>query len=196
MKRENLFLSGFPYGLSVLILRSEVRDDMPRADIRAMTALDALARIYLSKVVLHNNGISRALSLALHAADAADLADLHNLSTLIGVRAGWHDLLLLRDELDDVLRTCIHTGATADAVESVNSGNPVNDMHGIKLACFCAVAEADAGEGAQLAAASAEQHGSAAVFRSVVVEAELGSFFGAAAGDEGHHLVGGIVAHV
>ena len=67
-------------------------------------------------------------------------------------------------------------------------------MHRVKLAGLGAVAEADTGEGAHLAASSAEEHGRAAVLRSVVAEAELGRFRGAAAGDEGHHFVRGVIA--
>ena len=67
-------------------------------------------------------------------------------------------------------------------------------MHRVKLAGFGAVSEADAGEGAHLAASSAEEHGGTAVFRSVVVETKFGCLQRAAARDKRDHLVCGVVA--
>ena len=57
--------------LSVLDL-----DDVSRADIGAMSALHALGDIDLSQVVNNDDRICGALTLTLHAADAADVADL------------------------------------------------------------------------------------------------------------------------
>ena len=58
-------------------------DDVARADVGAMSALNALGNIDASQTVLNNDRVGRALALALHAADAALVADLHDGSTLI-----------------------------------------------------------------------------------------------------------------
>ena len=149
---------------------------MPRADVGAVTALDALAHIDLSQVVNNRDGIDRAFTLALHAADAADLAHLHDLRALVVAAAGWHDLLFFGNQLNNALRAGIHAGAAADTVVAVNLGNTIDNMHGIKLAGFGTVSETNAGEGTELAALTAEKHGCTTVFRSVVVETEFRRF--------------------
>ena len=57
--------------------------DVPRADVGAVTALYALGNIYSSQSVLNDYRVSRALALALHAADAALIANLHYGSALV-----------------------------------------------------------------------------------------------------------------
>ena len=64
--------------LTIPVLRSEVFDDVARADVGAVAALDALRHVHLGQVVLHRDCVRRAFPLALHAPDASDLAHLHH----------------------------------------------------------------------------------------------------------------------
>ena len=171
-------------------LLSEPGDDVARADICAVTAADALGGIDSGEVVFDNDRVCGALALALHAADAADGADLHDLSALVHIAADRHDLLAFGDELHDALRAGIDAGAAADTLVAVNLGNAVDDVHCVELAGLDAVAEADAGEGAELIALAAEQHCRLAVLGTVVVEALFRNAFRTGAGNECDHLFG------
>ena len=163
-------------------------DDMARADVGAMSALYALGNIYASQTVLDDYRVSRALALALHAADAAFVTDLHYGSALIAAGACDENVLIVRNELDDLLRAGINTCAAADTLFAVDLCNAVNYAHCAELAGICTVAEADAGETAVHVALAAKQHCSLAVLGSLVVET-LGSMaFGARAGNECDHL--------
>ena len=95
---------------------------MARADVDAVTAADALGDVHSGEVVLDDDSVGRALSLALHTADAAEVAHLHDLCALVHIAAGGHDLLAFGDQLYDALGAGIGTGAAGDAVVSVDNG--------------------------------------------------------------------------
>lgn len=158
---------------------TEILDNVSRANISAVTALNALCNIDLSQCILDNDRICRAFTLALHAANASYIAHLHNCSTLIVVRACRHDLLSFGDELNDALGAGISTGTAANAAVSVDLCNTILDVNCIKLAGSCAVAKTNASEGAGLVALAAKQHCCLAVLRTAVVEALLGIAAGA-----------------
>ena len=124
-EREKIKRPGFPdrfiFRLCSNLFPVEIADDMARADLGAVTALRALVVIHDSEEVDDFDGLGGAFALALHAADAADLADLQDRGALVPAAAGGHDLLLLRDELDDVLRAGFHAGTAADAAFFQNS---------------------------------------------------------------------------
>ena len=168
-------------------LLAEVGDDVTGADICAVTALYTLGDIDDSEVVLDDDSVCGALSLALHAADAADLTHLHNLSALVLIAANGHDLLALGDELDDVLGADVNTCAAANTLVAVDLCNAVNDLHCAELAGIDTVAKTYAGEGAHLVALTAKQHCSLAVLGTVVVEAGLCNTDSAGAGNECNH---------
>ena len=161
---------------------------MARADIDAVAAADALGDVHSGEVVLDDDSVGRALSLALHTADAAEVAHLHDLCALVHIAAGGHDLLAFGDQLYDALGAGIGTGAAAHAAHTIDLGNAVNDMYRVELAGSGAVAETDAGEGAGLVALAAEEHGGLAVDGAGVVEALLRVTLGAGAGYESDHL--------
>ena len=165
--------------LSVLNL-----DDVSGADIRAVTALNALGDINSCKIVLDNDCVGRALALALHAADAACFADLVDSSTLVLAGAGNFNVLVIGNELDYLLRAGIDTRTAADALFAIDLCYAVNNIHCAELASVNAVAEADAGEAAIHVALTAEQHCCLAVFRSLVVKALYSVAFGAGAGNK------------
>ena len=135
---------------------------MSRADLGAYAAADAFLGIDHRQCVLDDDGNRRALALTLHAADAAGRADLHHDAALVVAGAGGVDAQTLGDELNDVLGTDVHARTAADALGAVHVRNAVDYMHGVKLAGTFAVAETDAGEGAELVALAAEEHGGAA----------------------------------
>ena len=169
-------------------LFAEPVDDMSRANIRAVAALDALCRIDLSKIVNNGDSVRRAFTLALHAADAAVVAHLCDLRALVMVAACGHDLLALGDELDDALRAGVGTCTAANAAHAVDLCNAVNNMDSVELADLCAVAKTNAGKGAGLVALAAEQHCGAAIDRAGVVEAELCVTQSTGAGHKRDHL--------
>ena len=154
-------------------LLTEVGDDAAGADVSAVTALNTLGYINDSNVVLNDDSVCGALTLALHAANAADLTHLHDLSALVLIAANGHDLLALGDELDDALGADVNTCATANALVAVDLCNAVNDLHCAKLAGRDTVAKTYASEGAHLVALAAEQHSCLTVLGTVVVEAGL-----------------------
>ena len=157
---------------------------MARADVGAMSALNALGNIDASQTVLNNDRVGRALALALHAADAALVADLHDGSALIAAGACDENVLIIRNELDDLLRAGVNTRAAADTLFAIDLCNSVNDAHCAELAGICTVAEANAGKTAVHVALAAEQHCCLAVFRTTVVKALRSMAFGARAGNE------------
>lgn len=161
---------------------------MARADIGAMSALNAFGNIDASQAVLNDDRVGRALALALHAADAALVADLHNGSALIAAGACDENVLIVRNELDDLLRAGVNTRTAADTLFAIDLCNSVNDAHCAELAGICTVAEADAGKAAVHVALAAEQHCCLAVLRAAVVKALGGMAFGARAGNESDHL--------
>ena len=161
---------------------------MARADVGAMSALNALGNIDAGEIILDDDCVCRALTLALHAADTAFVADLHDGSALIAAGASDENVLVIGNKLDYLLRACVDTCAAADALFAVDFCNAVNDAHRAELAGICAVAEAYAGKSAIHVALAAKQHCSLAVLGSLVVKA-LGSVaFGARAGNECDHL--------
>ena len=162
---------------------------MARADIGAMSALNAFGNIDASQAVLNDDRVGRALALALHAADAALVADLHNGSALIAAGACDENVLIVRNELDDLLRAGVNTRAAADTLFAIDLCNAVNDAHCAELAGICTVAEADAGKAAVHVALAAEQHCCLAVLRAAVVKAFGGMAFGARAGNESDLLL-------
>ena len=165
-------------------------DDMTGTDLRAVAALDTLGRIDLRHEILHMDRVGGAFPLALHAADAAHLADLHDLCAFVLVTAADHDLLALGDQLDNALGAGVHTGAAAHALGPIRLRDTVDDVHGVKLTGLHAVAQADAGEGAQLVALAAEQHGRAAILGTGIVEAGLGHVCAAGTGYKRHLALG------
>ena len=72
---------------SLLLDHVEQVDDAARADIGAVAAADALVIVDLGHEVLDLDGVRRALTLALHAADAADVADLARDGALVLIAA-------------------------------------------------------------------------------------------------------------
>jgi len=157
----------------VFVLLAEVGDDVAGADICAVTALYTLGDINDSEVVLDDDSVCRALSLALHTANTADLTHLHNSSALVLIAADGHNHLRLGNEGDDVLGADVNTGAAADTLVAVNLCNTVNNVHCIKLADIDTVAKTDTGEGAHRAALAAEEHCCLTVLMTVVVEASI-----------------------
>ena len=136
-------------------LLAEVGDDVTGADVSAVTALYTLGNINDSDVVLNDDSVCGAFTLALHAANAADLTHLHNSSALILVAADRHNLLGLGNEGDDVLGADINTCATANTLGAVDLSNTVDQIHCTKLAGADTVAKANTSEGAHLAALAA-----------------------------------------
>ena len=114
-KNKTVFSDRFIFHVSVIPF-SEPADDMARADVGAVAALDALVVVDDGEVVDDLDGVGRALALALHAADAAVIAYLHDSGALVLIRAGGHDSLALGQELDDALGAGIRAGAAADAL--------------------------------------------------------------------------------
>ena len=163
----------YPKGYSILIIESvlEPVDNVAGADICAVTALNALIGINNRKVVNHGNSVCGALTDTLLTCNAAEVADLHNLSALILVGAGGNNLLACRNELDDALGADLSTGAAAYTLGTVNLSDAVNNVHSVKLTYSGAVAKTDTCEGTGLVALAAEDHSSAAVDRTGVVEA-------------------------
>ena len=154
---------------------------MSGADIGAVTALHALRDIYLGKIVSDDDCVRRALTLALHAADAACFANLVDGSTLVVAGAGDFDMLVIGNKSDYLLGAGIDTGTAADALLTVDLCDTVNDAHCAKLASVGTVAEADAGETAIHVALAAEQHSCLAVFGSFVVKTLYSVSFSAGA---------------
>ena len=144
---------------------------MARADVDAVAAADALGDVHSGEVVLYDDSVGRALSLALHTADAAGFTYLVDRSALITAGAGNLNVLIVGNEPYDLLGAGIDTRAAADALFAVNLGNAVNDAHCAELAGVGTVAQADAGEAAVHIALAAEQHCCLTVFRAVVVKA-------------------------
>ena len=165
--------------LSVLNL-----DNVARADVGTMSALYALGYINHCQVVSYYNCVCGAFALALHAADAACFANLIDSSTLVVAGASDFDMLVIRYELDNLLRAGIDTSAAADTLLAVNLCDTINDVHCAELAGVSTVAEADAGKAAIHIALAAEQHSCLAVFRSSVVEALYSMAFSTGAGNE------------
>ena len=152
--------------LSVLDL-----DDVSRTDIGAMSALHALGDIDLGQIVNNDDRICGALTLTLHAADAACIADLVDSCALIMARACDFDMLVIGNESDDLLGADIDASAAADTLLTVDLCDTVNDVHCAKLAGIGTVAEADACKAAVQGALAAEQQCCLTVFRAVVVKA-------------------------
>ena len=101
---------------SLLLDHVEQVDDAARADIGAVAAADALVIVDLGHEVLDLDGVRRALTLALHAADAAGGTGLPGLSALVLVLAQHHRLtLVLRDDADDGVGAGLGTGTAAGA---------------------------------------------------------------------------------
>lgn len=165
--------------LSVLDL-----DNVSRADIGAMSALHALGNIDLSQIVNNDDRICGALTLTLHAADAACITDLVDSCALIMAGACDFDMLVIGNKSDYLLGAGINTGAAADALLTVDLCDTVNDVHCAELAGICAVAEADACKAAVHVALTAEQHCCLAVFRAGVVKALESVTFRAGAGNK------------
>lgn len=165
--------------LSVLNL-----DDVPRADIGAMSALHALGDIDLSQIVNNDDRICGALTLTLHAADAACIADLVDSCALIMARACDFDMLVIGNESDDLLGADIDASAAADTLFTVDLCDTVNDVHCAELAGIGTVAETDTCKAAVHIALAAEQHCCLTVFRAVVVKALESVTLRAGAGNE------------
>lgn len=165
-------------------------DDVARADVGAMTALYALGNIDHRKIVLHNDSVCGALSLALHAAYAACIADLVDRCALVVAGAADEDMLIVGNELDDLLGAGVDTVAAAYALFTIDLRNTVNDAHCTELAGLCAVAEADACEAAVHIALAAEKHGSLAILRTGIVEAFESLALNTGAGNECDHFNG------
>lgn len=163
-------------------------DDLAGADVCAVATLDTLGNIDLCEVILNNDCVSRAFLLALHAADAACVADLHDNCALVAAGACGHNVLVVRNELDDLLGAGIGACAAAYALLAVNLCNAVDNFHCAELAGIDTVAETDAGEAAIHVALAAEQHCSLAVLGSLVVEALDSLAFLTGAGYESDHL--------
>ena len=162
---------------------------MARADVGAMSALNALGNIDASQTVLNNDRVGRTLALALHAAYAALVTDFHDGSALIAAGASDENVLIIRNELDYLLRACVNARAAADALFVFDHGHAVFDAHCAELAGICTVAKADAGETAIHVALAAEQHRCLTVFGTLVVKALRCVTFGARAWDECNHLL-------
>ena len=154
-----------------------------------MAAADALVIVDLGHEVLDLDGVRRALTLALHAADAADVADLARDGALVLIAAANEHGLLVRHTLDDLLRAGIGAGHAADALVAVDLGDAVDDVHRAELTGSGAVAEADAGEAALLIALAAKEHGGLAILRAGVVEALDGDALRTGARHERDHLL-------
>ena len=125
---------------------AEPVDDVARADLRTVAALDTLRGIDLGEKIDHGDGVRRALALALHAADAAEVAHLHNLCALIMVAAGRHDLLALGNELDDALGAGVGACAAANTAGTGDLSDAIDNVYRVELAGAGAVAETDACE--------------------------------------------------
>ena len=136
-----------------------------------MSALHALGDIDLSQVVNNDDRICGALTLTLHAADAACITDLVDSCALVMAGARDFDMLVIGNKSDDVLGAGIDASAAADTLLTVDLCNTVNDVHCAELAGIGTVAQADAGEAAVHIALAAEQHCCLTVFRAVVVKA-------------------------
>jgi len=146
-------------------------NDVPRADLGAVTALNALGGINRGQIIRNGDGPDRALTLALHAADTAHVTLFHHSRALILGGAGGHDLLCVGDQPNDIFRAGLGAGTAADALFMVGFRHAVDDMHGVKFAGLYAVAVANAGKEAVLIASVAENHGGLAVMRAVVIKA-------------------------
>lgn len=164
-------------------------DDVARADVGAMSALYALGDIDACEIILDDYRVGRTLALALHAAYAALVTDFHDGSALIAAGASDENVLIIRNELDYLLRACVNARAAADALFAVDLRNAVNDAHCAELAGICTVAKADAGETAIHVALAAEQHRCLTVFGSIVVKALGCVTLRARAGNEGDQLL-------
>ena len=159
-----------------------------------MSALHALGDIDLSQVVNNDDRICGALTLTLHAADAACITDLVDSCALVMAGARDFDMLVIGNKSDDVLGAGIDASAAADTLLTVDLCNTVNDVHCAELASVSTVAEADAGEAAVHVALAAEQHCCLAVFRAGVIKALERMSFRAGAGnksDLANSLAGG-----
>lgn len=136
-----------------------------------MSALHALGDIDLSQVVNNDDRICGALTLTLHAANAACITDLVDSCALVMAGARDFDMLVIGNKSDDVLGAGIDASAAADTLLTVDLCNAVNDVHCAELAGIGTVAETDTCKAAVHIALAAEQHCCLAVFRAVVVEA-------------------------
>ena len=163
-------------------------DNVAGADIGAVAALYALGNIYHGEIILDNDRVGGTLALALHAADAAGFTYLIYRSSLVVAGAGNFNMLIVRNELDDLLGAGVDTRTAANALFTIDLGNAVNDIHRAKLAGIGTVAEANAGEAAIHVALAAEQHSRLAVFRSLVIEALDGVTLAAGAGHKRDHF--------
>lgn len=172
---------------SILELNLEL-DDVARADICTVTAMDALGNVDSCEIVLDDDCVGGAFFLTLHAADTACITNLHKLSTLVRAAACNHDRLVIGNELDELLGAGIGTVAAAYALFAVDLCNTVYDVHCAELASVYTVAETDASKAAVLVALSAEQHSCLAVLRSSVVEALECNTVSAGAGNECNHF--------
>ena len=92
------------------------------------------------------NGVKRAVLLTHTAGDTPDLAGIHDRLALKEVLAGYNVLLLIRYEINEVLRAGLDTGTAGYTLLLVDDGNAIYDMDSIKLTCLYTGAIATAAE--------------------------------------------------
>jgi len=138
------------------------------AGLSTFAAAYALALIDVSKVIGNGDSLVLAGLNALHAADAACLASLHSLCALLLVVAHYKQLVVSRNNLDNVIGAGLSAKSAADAGIRINVSNAVLNIDSILGANLSAVAETHASEGAGSLAAE-QDLGSLAGFHALIL---------------------------
>ena len=132
------------YILSNLHLPGPVHNDLRRALGSTLTAVCTRLIVDMSNVVLHRDGSRLALSCAKPAADTARFALLlDNLAALMAV-AGNAICGFVRNQLNQMLRTCRDALAAGNAFCPVDDSNTVHYTYCIEIADCHTFAKAEA----------------------------------------------------
>ena len=131
-------------GLLAALSNDHIKDDVAGALGSAGTAVGALGVIDVCQVVNNMDCVKLTVLLADLAADAADLAVLANSSALIGGIAGYENLCIIGNLLNELLGTGSCTAHAANALLMIDLGNAVDDVNSVKGAGGNAVTEAHA----------------------------------------------------
>ena len=156
------------------------------ASLSTFAATNALALINVSKVIGNGNSLMLAGLNALHAADAACLTSLHSLCALLLVVAHYKQLVVSRNNLDNVVGAGLSAKSAADAGIGINMSNAILNVDSVLGANLSAIAETHASEGAGTLAAE-EYLGSLAGFHALILILIGGVIAGAVASYNSNH---------
>ena len=111
-------------------------NDLRRTFCSTLAASGTFRIINSRQIVLHMNRIKLTLLHAQHTSDTTIVAGLANLFALCIAAAGHAISLAHRNQLDQMHRTGVDTGATCRTFFGINYCHTVYDMNCIKLTCL------------------------------------------------------------